>query len=664
MREDRQNDFISYMPVDIVGVMSQGQRRLAAIMYTDMVGYTALGQKNEALSLALVEEQRRLVRPILSRHSGREVKTMGDAFLVEFLNALDAVRCAYDIQRATREFNMSLAEEKKIRLRVGVHLGDVVESQGDISGDAVNVASRIEPLAEEGGVCVTRQIYESTHNKLEMPMVSMGMKSLKNVGEPMEVYRMVMPWEKERVEAAQRFESRRVAVLPFANMSPDSKDEYFADGITEEIISTVSSVGGLSVISRTSVMGYKGTTKKLKEIGRELEAGTVLEGSFRKAGESIRVTAQLIDVNTDSHLWAESYDRELRDIFAVQTDIAKRIADALKVKILPAEKARLERAPTKSTDAFALYLKGRHYWNERTEASMRTGIKYFEKALELDPEFALAYVGIADCYAVLVGHGYMGRGEGHPKALECLTKALSIDQGLGEAHAARGLLLHGEWEWEKAEVEFTKALELSPNYATGHHWYSQLLASSGRLKEAIAEISRARELDPNSLQILSTLGIWTFYAGDADKDLEIQRRVLAIDPGFIPALANSFQPFVTKGMIAEAKGIIQSYLALVGMPKNLLGPYAYVYAQVGELDEAKRILSEIEGLGKDIHTQPLSVVMAYWRLGQREPALGWLRRAILEKDTDLLFVRINPDYEQLIKDPEVEVMLRQASFPK
>src|SRR5256712_6159118 len=233
-------------------------------MFTDMVGYTALGQRNEALSLALVDEQRRLIRPILKRHNGREVKTIGDGFLVEFSSAMDAVRCAYDIQRTTREFNVSAPAEQKLHLRIGVHLGDVVESQGDISGDAVNIASRIQSLAEEGGVCITRQVYDQVQNKFDLPLKSLGSRSLKNVNAQLEVYKMVLPWEKKQKSTAAQLDTSRVAVLPFANMSPDSSDSYFADGINEEIISTLSGVSGLNVISRTSVMGYKGTTKRVK----------------------------------------------------------------------------------------------------------------------------------------------------------------------------------------------------------------------------------------------------------------------------------------------------------------------------------------------------------------------------------------------------------------
>jgi adenylate cyclase len=231
-------------------------------MFTDMAGYTALAQKNESLSLALVEEQKRLLRPVFNRHHGTEIKTMGDAFLVEFSNALDAVRCAYDVQRTSREFNISQPSEQRIILRIGLHLGDVVESKGDISGDTVNIASRIQSLAEDGGVSLTRQVYDQVQNKFDLPLKTLGTRSLKNVSVPIEVYKMVMPWEKEQKMIATQLDASRVAVLPFANMSPDPGDTYFADGITEEIISTLSGVSGLNVISRTSVMDTRGRQKE------------------------------------------------------------------------------------------------------------------------------------------------------------------------------------------------------------------------------------------------------------------------------------------------------------------------------------------------------------------------------------------------------------------
>src|SRR5438093_766744 len=306
-------------------------------MFTDMVGYTALGQTNETLSLALVNEQRKLIRPILIKHNGREVKTIGDSFLVAFSSALDAVRCAYDIQRITREFNISLPEARKLHLRIGVHLGDVVESQGDISGDAVNVASRIEQLAEDGGVCLTRQVYDHVQNKFELPLNSLGLRSLKNVNAPVEVFKIEMPWHEERAPQPTQFDMNRIAVLPFVNMSPDHGDEYFADGITEELIDRLSQLSELRVIARTSMMIYKRKEKKASEIAKELRVGSLIEGSVRKAGNRIRITVQLIDGGTEEHLWSSRYDKDLDDVFAIQSDIAERVTDQAKVHLLDSE---------------------------------------------------------------------------------------------------------------------------------------------------------------------------------------------------------------------------------------------------------------------------------------------------------------------------------------
>ena len=305
-------------------------RRLVAIMFTDIVGYTALGQRDEFLSLELLNDNRKMLRGIFSDHKGREIKTIGDAFLVEFPSAMDAVRCAYDIQRKSREFNLSLPPEKRASLRVGIHVGDVIEDcNGDILGDAVNVASRIQPLAREGGVCLTQQVYDHVHNKFELRFKSIGKKSLKNVNIPIEIYEMVMPWETTAKEMSTRpsnLDRKRIAVLPFSNISPDPNDAYFADGMTEEIISEISNIRELIVISRTSVMGYKNKDIKVAEIANELNVGILLEGSVRKAGNKVRIVIQMIEASTDKHLWSSRYDKDLDDVFAIQSDIAINVA--------------------------------------------------------------------------------------------------------------------------------------------------------------------------------------------------------------------------------------------------------------------------------------------------------------------------------------------------
>jgi len=381
--------------------LPEGERRLAAIMFTDIVGFTALSQANESLALSVLDEQRELLRPIFMRHGGREVKTIGDAFLVDFPSALNAVKCAYQIQKTTREFNYTQAEERRVHLRIGVHIGDIVEAEGDISGDAVNVASRIEALADVGGVCLTRQVYDQVQNKLELRMRSLGAKSLKNLRTPMEVFSMVMPWERGVVDEAVELDRHRVAVLPLKNMSPDPNDEYFADGMTEELITALSGLRELTVIARTSIMQYKNSPKRIADVARELKTGTVIEGSVRKAANKLRITVQMIDAATEGHLWAKNYDRQMDDIFAIQSEIAEKVADALKVKLIDTTKRRLERRPTENTEAYTLYLKGRYYWSERTKPSVEKGIAYLHKAVEADPNLALAYSDLADAHVVM-----------------------------------------------------------------------------------------------------------------------------------------------------------------------------------------------------------------------------------------------------------------------
>src|SRR3989475_461705 len=463
-------------------------------MFTDIVGYTLLGQKNESLSLSLLEEQRRLVREILNRHNGREVKTIGDGFIIEFPSALDAVRCAYDIQGKTREHNVPLPEEKRVHLRIGIHLGDVVESKGDISGDAVNVASRIGPFAENGGISLSRQVYDQVQNKFDLPLVTLGAKTLKNVATPVELYKVTLPWQQERIPSPTQLDKKRIAVLPFANISPNPSDEYFSDGMTEELIATLSRIKSLGVIARTSVIRYKGLTKPVVEIGRELNVGTVLEGSVRVAGKKLRITAQLIDVGTEEHLWSETYDRNLEDAFSIQSEIAKRIARALRVRVLQSETLRLEKKATGIPEAYSLYLKGRHSLNTRTEKGLKDAIQKFESSIKRDPKFALAYTGLADAYSILASYSleYVPPKEGFPKAKTAAERALSLDDHLAEAHASLGLVkFYYEWDWNGAEAEFKKAIEqveeavkLSHETTVSLATLAQAFAAAGRIADA------------------------------------------------------------------------------------------------------------------------------------------------------------------------------------
>jgi TolB-like protein/Flp pilus assembly protein TadD len=618
-------------------------------MFTDMVGYTALGQKNESLSLALVEEQRKLIRPIIARHNGREIKTMGDAFLVEFQSALDAVRCAYDIQRAAREFNFSLPEDRRVHLRAGIHLGDVIESRGDISGDAVNVASRIEPLAEDGGVCISRQVYDHVQNKFELKMTSLGAKSLKNVSTPLEVYKMVMPWG-EGTPSPTQIDKKRIAVLPFANMSPDPLDEYFADGMTEELISTMSKVGGLKIIARTSVMGYKGGNKKIDEIARELSVGTLIEGSVRKAGEMLRITVQLIDAQTSEHQWAETYDRELKDVFTIQSDISETVADALKVRLLSGEKEDIEKKPTENMDAYQLYLKGRYHSNRETREDYDKALKYFEEAVMLDPRFALAYTGISDYYHVGGHYNWFSPEEVFPKMKEYANKALEIDPNLAEGHAALGAVyFHYDWKWREAEKEITRAIELKPSDFV-LEMYSYLLAILGRLEESNEQVRRAKELSPQFRSVgmgISGVILRFVKIGGISRLEEIVRA----NPDL--AIAHDSLGFADyrASRVDEAISEMREAVSVSRGAPAFKADLAFLLALAGCSDEAESILSELKSISKKSYVSNVQMACIEYSLGRHDEAFEDIERAYQRRAIDLADIRMIPELDKLRADP-------------
>jgi TolB-like protein/Tfp pilus assembly protein PilF len=646
-------------------MLSQGQRRLAAIMFTDMVGYTALGQRNELLSLALVDEQRKLIRPILTRHNGREVKTIGDAFLVEFPSALDALRCAYDIQRATREFNFSLPEDRRIHLRVGVHLGDVVESQGDISGDAVNVASRIESLAEDGGVCLTREVYNQVKNKFELPMESIGAKALKNVDSSMEVFKIVMPWGKGPTEPVSLLDTKRIAVLPFASMSPDPNDEYFADGLTEELIDRLCQVRELGVIARTSVMNYKKERKNASQIGRELKAGGLVEGSVRKSGNRIRVTAQLINANNEEHLWSSHYDKNLDDIFAVQSDIAEQVVGALKVQLLPDEKRAIEKKATANTEAYTLYLKGRYHWNFRTKKEVEKAIEYFQLAVDQDPGFALGFSGLADCYSVMGRNGLADPVVAYPRAKEFAMKALELDEKLAEAHAAlASVTLYYDHEYVKSETEFKRAIELKPSYSTAHQWYFHLLAVEGRFSEALEQTSRAVELDPISAVVTANHGDAYFWLDEYEKAVEQYKKVLTLQPKWDWPWMYLTYTYTQMSAFDKALQSLERFGEVSGKPLETKLHRAELYCAMGRKAESKILLDEVKGRYKEEAISPYLIGAGFISLGEADEGFEWLEKAYQDRDPWLVWVGVDKDMKDSRSDSRYRSLLDRIGLTK
>lgn len=646
-------------------VVSDG-RRLAAIMFVDMVGYTRASQANEPLALRRLAEQRAILRSTLGAYGGVEVKTMGDGSLFEFASALDAVRGAITVQTRLLRRNLADPEAGSIALRVGIHAGEVVGAAGDILGDAVNVAARLEPLAEPGGICLSEAVAQMVRPKLSVPIESAGRVSLKNVETPVEVFRVRLEPEARAREASasQPAVARppdgppRVAILPLSSLV-SSPDDYFADGLTEELISTVGRASGLRVISRTSAEKMKATGKTLPEIGRELRVGSVLEGSVRRTDGRVRVSVQLIDVATDEQLWSQRYDRELRDIFAIQSDIAERVADALRVQLLPSEKTWIERRPTEDAGAHDLYLQGRFLWHKGTEDDLREAIRLFERAIAVDPGYALAYVGQADCYIGLCDEGCLDPDGTYAKVRPLVAKALELDEQLPEAHATLARLQQDYLrDWAGAEERFRRAMALSPNWSVVCHSYAVHLALRGRFDQAIQEIVRAEEIDPYSLGIHNCAAEIYRDAERFEESVEECRRMLEIDPSSVPAYTKLGKALIQMGRVADGISAMEKAVEISHGGLLATSYLAYAYGVAGRREDALDLIRRLESGTNGGYVSPYNLAIAYAGLQDREATLKWLRRAYDAKASAVAGIRVDRIFTFLRGDGEFQELQR------
>jgi adenylate cyclase len=638
--------------------MNERQRRLSAIMFTDLVGFTKLAQAKEDRALALLEEHRRLLRPVFAGYGGKEVKTIGDGFLVEFVSALDAVRSAVAMQQVLHDRNLTAAPEDAIHLRIGLHVGDVVHSGDDVYGDAVNVASRIEPLAEPGGVCLSDRVFHDVRNKIDCPMASLGKRELKNVESPVEVYRLLLPWVKDSPQSALLLEKRRIVVLPLVNMGGDPADEYFADGLTEELISAISAIRNLRVISRTSAMKYKETQKGIPEIARELSVGTVVEGSVRKAGDKVRISVQLIDATADVHLWAEQYDRELKDVFAIQADIARHAAESLQVSLLTLESQRsVTRAPVDS-EVHALYLKGRFSANKRTEEGLHRGIAYFQQALELDPAYALAYAGLAESYLPLSVYCHLAPKDAMPKAKAAAQKALEIDPALAEARTVLAVVnSFYEWNWRGGLKELRVIVDANPNYPRARQVLSECLTAFGRFTEARTEVKQALDLDPLSLPI-NTGAAWILYfSRQYDAAIRECNTALEIDSHYFPARMFKGLACAQRGLFSESLNELEEARALSHSNSYVLGALGEAYALAGKRAEAEVVLRELAEMRSRRYVSQVPVAAIFIGLGDPNRAWDCLHQALEDRCPLLRFLAHEPAFDGLRADSRFQEIL-------
>jgi TolB-like protein/Flp pilus assembly protein TadD len=456
-----------------------------------------------------------------------------------------------------------------------------------------------------------------------------------------------------------------IAVLPLENMMGDAEQDYFVEGMHEALITELSKIGALKVISRTSAMRYRNSDKSVPEIARELGVDAVIEGSVLRAGNQVRITAQLIEAATDRHLWAESYERNLTDILTLQSEVARAIAQEIKVTVTPAEEARLAGARPVNPEAHDLYLRGRYHLNKRMEEGMKRGVEYFQQAVDKDPNYAPAYAGLADAYTLLGWYAVLAPKDAHSKAKAAATKALEIDDTLADAHTSlAAITLNYEWDWLGSERKYKRAIELNPNYATAHQWYGGYLALMGRSDEAMAEIKRAQQLDPVSLIINVAAGLYIYRLREYDLAIEQVRKGLELDPNYALAHSTLGLIYTQKERLGEAIAEHQKAITLSGRAPFYVAWLGHVYGVAGKRAEAQKLLTELKELSKRRYVSPHTIAEIYIGLGEKDQAIHWLEKAYEERSPWLVWLLKDPRVDLLRDDPRFQSLLRRMNFPE
>jgi len=576
------------------------RRRLAAILSADVVGYSRLMGLDEAGTLSHLNALRReLIDPTIAAHAGRIVKLMGDGALVEFASAVDAVTCAIEIQKRLRLRDTGDSSATRIQFRIGINVGDIIIEGEDILGDGVNIAARIEGIAEAGGISISEDAWRQVQGKVAANFVDAGEQTLKNITRPVRVYRLDLgpkPASDIEPSPAQALpDTPSIAVLPFQNMSGDPEQEYFSDGISEDIITDLSKASELLVIARNSSFTYKGKPVDVKRVGRELGVRYVLEGSVRKAGNRVRVTGQLIDAANGAHIWADRFDRELTDIFAVQDELTRQIISALQIKLSERERAFSPAVFTKNPDAHDFFLKGRGllFGNKRDREIFEQSVACFKRAIELDPDYAAPYAGLAFAYHLDHQNRWSNEaGASRELSLAYVGESLARDNKDPFSHTAAALIYYFGKDFERASREADAALSLNPNYAWAVNARGTLHLYLGEPAEAIRLLERAIRLDPAQQQHKHFLGAAYFVSGDYETAATLFKERIARTPNTDLTRAYLASTLGHLGRADEARAIWRELMEI--NPK-----YSYV-EHVGRLPfknpaDAERI---VEGLRK------------------------------------------------------------------
>jgi TolB-like protein/Tfp pilus assembly protein PilF/class 3 adenylate cyclase len=682
---------------------------IAHVLFIDVVGYSQLSINEQH---AAVDELTQVVRGTgefkKADASQHLIKiATGDGMALVFYSTPEApVRCAIEVTRA-------LKDNPRLRLRMGIHSGPVsgvidVTERTNLAGAGLNLAQRVmncgdtghvllskhvaedlaefeewRPLLHDLGACEVKHgtevsianLYGSDFGNPELPATFRLIKKRSGRRRNLVVAAALIAgaaiiavgvwFSRARMGSSLSAPEKSIAVLPFENLSRDPENAYFAEGMQDEILARLSKIADLKVISRTSTQKYKSAPDNLREIAKQLGVANIVEGSVQKVADQVRVDVQLINALNDTHLWGDIYDRKLTDIFRVENDIATTIAETLQAKLTGSEKRAINARPTDNAVAYQDYLKGRYFWNKRTGNDFKTAISYFERAVQEDPRFALAYAGLADTYVLLPAFTWAAPQDSMPKAKAAAQKALEFDDTLAEAHTPLAMVLRAyDFDYTQAIVEFKRAIDLNPNYAPAHYWFgAHVLSALGRFDEAIAEVRQAIELDPLSLVANVDLGATYIYARRFDDAIDVLHRAIELDDNFYYAHSELGIALECKGAIDEAIAEYEKARKLSTDPL-LLGLLGHAYAVRGRQDDALGLLGQLKDESAHRYVPAFTVAITYLGLGDKDQALRWLEKGFSDRDGwNIGLIKVDPLLDSLRGDPRFEA-LAKSGWPK
>jgi adenylate cyclase len=630
-------------------------RQLVAIVFADMTGYTTLMQENETLAKSKRLRLKEVLEATIEKYNGKILQYYGDGSLSIFQSAIDAVNSAIDIQN-------QLQQNPKVDLRIGIHTGDVTVEDESIYGDGVNVASRIESLAVSGSVFISEKVYDEIKNQEHIQSKELGSFELKNVKHPIRVYAitndgMIVPTRGE-LTGKIRQPINRLAVLPFVNMSADPENEFFSDGITEELLNALTKVDGLQVTSRTSAFAFKGKNDDIRDIAIRLNVDKILEGSVRKSGNRVRITAQLINAADGYHIWSENFDRNLTDIFEVQDEISGIITNKLRENFAATrQNESMVRAHTKNLDAYTQYLKALHYWNKVTPADTRKAIECFEKAIELDPTYAQAYAMAAGAYSNLGATGQMLPQKAFEIVSRYAEKALELDDMVAEGHIAKaGLYLFYEWKWKESYLALQKAIKLNPSATAAYQLLGFYYIIVGQKDEAIKILEEGVRIDPLSTILNQFLGNAYIFAERYDDAIRKADMLLEMNPEMRISIELKAWATGMKGDWKKSLELFEEVHRLTNHPlKGLMG-VGYAYAMLGETEKALECIEKLERRQREDQNTVIDadLVGIWYALGNMDKVFYHISQCVEKRTTPVDYFLQYPVFKELAKDPRYE----------